>query len=252
VVVVGRDYSDEVERGEVIFQNPPPDMYLPRGDTLRLLVSLGAADERLPDVSGLDLDHARRTLAAMGIRIANVSREASDIHPQGTVIRTAPAAGTPLGEIDKEDENRVLAVAVVLSRGGSRLMMPDVRDLTLAQTRDTLEVYSLMVGEVTGVAEGAGLAEGDEPAEEARVVVTEQDPSPGRLVPAGSAVNLVLGPREVRRTRTPEAETARERPAARDEDVLEEEELEEVPIELPAEEAPAPRPAERDTVPAPR
>jgi beta-lactam-binding protein with PASTA domain len=251
VAVVGRDYSEEIERDEVLYQSPSPDMFLPRGDTLRVLVSLGPAEERVPDIAGLALDHARRTLAQMAMRVVNVSREASDIHPQGTVIRTDPPAGTPIGE-SREKESPDLAVAIVLSRGGSRLTMPDVRDLTLAQARDTLEVYSLMVGEVTGLAEETGLAEGEQPRGEGRVVVTVQEPSPGRLVPAGSAVNLTLGPREAGaaavRTAPP---SERERFAAPPDDVAPEEIPEELPEapERPAEEVPVPRPVPSDTTP---
>jgi serine/threonine-protein kinase len=250
VAVVGRDYSEEVDRDEVIYQSPPPDMYLPRGDTLRILASLGSAEERIPDVSGLDLDHARRTLAQIGIRIAGASREASDIHPQGTVIRTEPAAGTPIAEIGNGGDP-VLAVTVVLSRGGSRLTMPDVRELTLAQARDTLEVYSLTIGEVTGLEETTGLGESERARENARVVVTQQDPSPGRLVPAGSAVNLTLGPRETRRAAAAEVTppTEREGPDELPEEALEEEFPEEVPAELPDEELPGPRALPPDTTP---
>jgi serine/threonine-protein kinase len=250
VAVVGRDYSEEVDRDEVIYQSPPPDMYLPRGDTLRILASLGSAEERIPDVSGLDLDHARRTLAQIGIRIAGASREASDIHPQGTVIRTEPAAGTPIAEIGNGGDP-VLAVTVVLSRGGSRLTMPDVRELTLAQARDTLEVYSLTIGEVTGLEETTGLGESERARENARVVVTQQDPSPGRLVPAGSAVNLTLGPRETRRAAAAEVTppTEREGPDELPEEALEEEFPEEVPAELPDEELPGPRALPPDTAP---
>jgi serine/threonine-protein kinase len=250
VAVVGRDYSEEVDRDEVIYQSPPPDMYLPRGDTLRILASLGSAEERIPDVSGLDLDHARRTLAQIGIRIAGASREASDIHPQGTVIRTEPAAGTPIAETGNGGDP-VLAVTVVLSRGGSRLTMPDVRELTLAQARDTLEVYSLTIGEVTGLEETTGLGESERARENARVVVTQQDPSPGRLVPAGSAVNLTLGPRETRRAAAAEVTppTEREGPDELPEEALEEEFPEEVPAELPDEEPPGPRALPPDTTP---
>ena len=250
VAVVGRDYSEEVNRDEVIYQSPPPDMYLPRGDTLRILASLGSAEERIPDVSGLDLDHARRTLAQIGIRIAGASREASDIHPQGTVIRTEPAAGTPIAEAGNGGDP-VLAVTVVLSRGGSRLTMPDVRELTLAQARDTLEVYSLTIGEVTGLEETTGLSESERARENARVVVTQQDPSPGRLVPAGSAVNLTLGPREARRAAAAEVTppTEREVPDELPEEALEEEFPEEVPAELPDEELPGARALPPDTTP---
>ena len=187
VVVAGRDFSDDVEAGEVIYQDPPPDMYLPSGDTVRVLVSLGSAQEVVPDVTGLELELARQVFAGMRLPVAGIRREASDVHPQGTVIRTEPAAGAALGED--------ASITLVLSRGGSRLTMPSVSGLSLAEARDSLEVYSLTVGEVRTPGEGEAAA-----AEGSRVVVVEQDPRPGWLVPAGSAVNLTLGQRAPERT----------------------------------------------------
>ncbi len=184
VAVVGREYSDEVQRGEVIYQDPPPDMYLPRGDTLEVLASLGEASERIPDVTGLELDLARQVFAGLDLGVASVRREASDESPQGTVIRTEPAAGTPT----ERGEGGAAAVTLVISRGGSRLTMPNVRGLTLAAARDSLELYSLTVGGVTGLGEGEVTA-----AEGARIVVVGQEPRAGWLVPAGSAVALTLG-----------------------------------------------------------
>jgi beta-lactam-binding protein with PASTA domain len=218
VLAAGRDYSDDVDRGEVIYQDPPPDMYLPRGDTLRVLVSLGETEERVPDVAGLELELARQVFAGMSLPVTGVRREPSDVHPQGTVIRTEPAAGTA-----REEDT---AVTVILSRGGSRLTLPSVEGLSLAQARDTLEVYSLMVGEVTSAAEGEAA-----PPEGARIVVVKQDPGAGWLVPAGSAVNLTLGP-----AAPPRREAPVEEPADALEGNVDEAPAE--PAEIPAEEVP--------------
>jgi beta-lactam-binding protein with PASTA domain len=74
--------------------------------------------------------------------------------------------------------------------------MPDVRGLSLAAARDTLDVHTLTVGEVRTV-------RGGPTASEARVVVSAQNPQPGQRVRRGSAVRLELGERvaPVRETR---------------------------------------------------
>lgn len=178
VADVHRHYSDEVDGGKVIYQVPPPETYLQRGDTVSVLVSLGPARPVVPDLAGLEPDRARRILRSLGLESTPSRREASDLHPQGTVIETVPPAGTPAA--------RGTEVTLVLSRGGSFLAMPDVRGLPLAGARDTLEVHGLIVGEVTGVAEEQRAGEGI-------VVVAAQDPAAGRRVRAGSAVRLRLG-----------------------------------------------------------
>lgn len=181
----GRIHHAGVDSGEVIHQTPLPGTYHPRGDTLFLLVSLGAPDPTMPDLAGLEPDLARRVLERLGARLTPPRREASDLQPQGVVVETIPPGGSPLPAGTE--------VTLVLSRGGSFLTMPDVRGLTLPAARDSLSVYSLTVGEVVGI-EGEPVDAGTAAAD-AQIVVTAQDPAYGRRIRSGSAVRLTLGER---------------------------------------------------------
>lgn len=178
LVSAGNQASGDVAEGTVITQIPPPDSYLPRGDTLWTLVSAGPAELRMPDLVGLEPSLAETILSQLGLRATEPRRAPSDLHPQGTIIETIPPPGTRI--------ERRAPVTFVLSRGGSLLTMPDVRGLALAAARDTLDVYSLVVGEVTNLRQ-------EQAQEEGEVVVTSQEPRPGFRVPAGSAVRLELG-----------------------------------------------------------
>jgi beta-lactam-binding protein with PASTA domain len=104
------------------------------------------------------------------------------------VTGSVPPVGTTVGP--------GTPVTLILSGGGSFLPMPDVRGLSLAAARDTLDVHTLTVGEVRTV-------RGGPTASEARVVVSAQNPQPGQRVRRGSAVRLELGERvaPVRETR---------------------------------------------------
>jgi beta-lactam-binding protein with PASTA domain len=195
VVASGRQYSEDVEAGDVIYQIPPPGSYLAKGDTLFALVSLGSPVTRLPDLAGLDLDATRAILGRLGVDVAGVRREASELHPQNVVISSDPPAGTEITED--------LSVVLNLSRGGTMVDMPDVRGLPVAAARDSLEIFGLTVGEVTGVSV-ADTAVG----EGRQIVVTGQDPGPRHRIRSGSAVRLQLGPS------TAEAPAGRPRPAA--------------------------------------
>lgn len=179
VLETGRRYSAEVKEGHVIYQVPPPEFHLPRGDTLRALVSHGPVHTTVPDVAGLDAEMARSILHRLGLPTTPPRRAPSEFQPLGSVIETIPPIGTPVGPGTR--------VTMVLSRGGSILAMPNVRNLTLSEARDTLEVYSLTVGEVTNL-EGQPVS-----GEGSRVVVSGQEPAAGRNVRAGSAVRLQLG-----------------------------------------------------------
>ena len=182
VVASGRQYSDDVDEGDVIYQIPPPGNYLAAGDTVFALVSLGSQETRIPDLEGLDIENARSVLRQLGVEVAGIQREASELLPQNVVVRSDPPAGT---RIDEEDTSVVL----ILSRGGTIVEMPDVRGLPQAAARDTLEIFGLTVGEVTNVSVAdSGEVGGRE------IVVTGQEPGPRRPIPTGSAVRLELGP----------------------------------------------------------
>lgn len=203
VVESGGQYSGEIDAGEILYQIPPPETYLQRGDTLWVLVSLGEAAPTIPDLAGVEPEIANDVLARMGLATTASRRAPSDLHPQGTVVETVPPAGTAVGEDTR--------VTLVISRGGSFLEMPDVTGLPLAAARDSLESFGLSVGEVTGVG-------GEQATGEGSVVVVSQEPAAYRRVRAGSAVALGLGERP--REQRSEPATERE-PAPDDEGIVE-------------------------------
>jgi beta-lactam-binding protein with PASTA domain len=195
VVASGRQYSDRVDRGDVIYQIPPPGSYLAAGDTLFVLVSLGDQETRIPNLMGLDIEAARAILRQLDVDVAGIQRAPSELVPQNLVVLSEP----PFGTLVEED----MAVVLTLSRGGAMVDMPDVRGLSQAAARDTLEIFGLTVGEVTSLG-----ADTLDVAASARVVVTGQEPVPGRRIATGSAVRLQLGLEEevtVRRQGAPPA-----------------------------------------------
>ncbi|HJR54494.1 MAG TPA: PASTA domain-containing protein [Gemmatimonadota bacterium] len=243
VVATGRQYSDRVDGGDVIYQIPPPGSYLAAGDTLFVLVSLGEQETRIPNLMGLDLEAARAILRTLGVEVADVRRAASELVPQNLVVSSDPPSGT----LVEEDT----AVVLTLSRGGAMVDMPDVRGLPQAAARDTLEIFGLTVEEVTSVgADTVGTAS-------AQVVVTGQDPGPGRRIATGSAVRLQLGLEEEVALRPPPGQAGapvdmsaeetpeNERSRARDEPTAEpagEEPVDQAPADQAPPEVPVPDP----------
>lgn len=90
VAQVGEAYSDEVEKGRVISQNPP-DGTLFRSDPVSVVVSLGPETVQVPDVEGDDADDAKAELEAAGLTVRTVV-----LLPAGPndVLRQAPAEGS--------------------------------------------------------------------------------------------------------------------------------------------------------------
>ena len=180
LVESGRLAWEDVEEGRIVYQIPPPDFYLPRGDTVRVVVSRGPVRTEIPRIEGLQPELAGSILRGLGLSATPPRREFSNLHPEGAVIGSVPPVGTTVGP--------GTAVTLILSGGGSFLSMPDVRGLSLAAARDTLDLHTLTVGEVRNV-------RGGPTASEARVVVSAQNPQPGQRVRRGSAVRLELGER---------------------------------------------------------
>jgi serine/threonine-protein kinase len=82
----------------VIWQDPPAGVALPRGDSVRLVVSAGPPKIAVPDVRGYDLDLAQRLITAAGLRLELVDTVAmkstpAGLAPSGMVGGTTPAMG---------------------------------------------------------------------------------------------------------------------------------------------------------------
>jgi serine/threonine-protein kinase len=172
---------EDIDAGRIVYQIPPPDFYLPRGDTVRVVVSRGPVHTEIPRLEGLQPELAGSILQGLGLAPTPPRREFSNLHPEGVVVGSVPPAGTTV--------DPGTAVTLILSGGGSFLPMPDVRGLSLAAARDTLDLHSLTVGDVRNVRGGPTASD------QARVVVSGQEPLPGQRVRRGSAVRLELGER---------------------------------------------------------
>ncbi|MFI5281118.1 MAG: PASTA domain-containing protein [Gemmatimonadales bacterium] len=85
-----------VPEGQVIWQDPPPGVALPRGDSVQLIVSSGLPRVAVPDVRGYDMDVAQRLIVAAGLRVElvdTVKSTPASIAPPGVVSGTTPGAG---------------------------------------------------------------------------------------------------------------------------------------------------------------
>lgn len=96
--VTDRQPHPRVPAGMVIWQDPPAGVALPRGDSVRLVVSSGAPSVPVPDVRGYDMDMAQRLIAAAGLRVDLVDTVAmkstpSGLAPSGTAGGTTPVTG---------------------------------------------------------------------------------------------------------------------------------------------------------------
>jgi len=84
--------SPDVRRGAVVWQDPPPDMVMPPGQTVTLVLSAGPAPVKVPDVVGLAQPYAEKIFEAAGLKLGKVD-EVGGGDEAGGVLATRPSAG---------------------------------------------------------------------------------------------------------------------------------------------------------------
>ena len=96
VAIRAREPHPTAGVGEVIWQDPPRGVAVPRGDTVHLVLAGGPPRLAMPNVVGYDETFARALLTATGLSVELVdSVDVKDVLP-GTVVGTAPAPGESL------------------------------------------------------------------------------------------------------------------------------------------------------------
>ena len=89
--------SEQYEAGVVIDQSPAPDRQAKTGSTIKLTVSAGATEVRMPMLVNLTRQKAEQTLGALGLNLnIQIDERKDDIYTEGYVIETSPANGEPL------------------------------------------------------------------------------------------------------------------------------------------------------------
>lgn len=97
------EYSDTVEQGKVISQNPLAGSMAAKGDSVTILISRGPeqvlpVQVTVPDVYTYREDVAKQTLTNAGLKTSDSKTEYSDTIAEGCVIRQDVAAGTQVNE----------------------------------------------------------------------------------------------------------------------------------------------------------
>jgi beta-lactam-binding protein with PASTA domain len=86
-------FSDTVAKGSVIGTSPAIGSRVSKGSTVTLIVSKGAHEATVPQVTGSSLADAQSALRQAGLIPGKVVNQASTTIPTGIVISTTPAAG---------------------------------------------------------------------------------------------------------------------------------------------------------------
>ncbi len=166
--------DDEAEENEVVDQTPEPETQVAKSTLVTLIVSSGPEQVPVPDVSGRTVTEASNLLGQSGFTVGQTFEEVSDSVPEGRVIRTDPAAETPL--------DRGSTVNLVVSTGSATVEVPSVTGLEEAAAIDLLEDAGFDVNVLTLLTDDA----------QQDGIVDSQDPPGNSQAEPGSTVTIVV------------------------------------------------------------
>jgi serine/threonine-protein kinase len=125
--------SDTVPEGVVIRQEPAAGTNVSANTAVTLYVSSGATEVTVPNVISIQEAAAVALIEAQGLTIGTITVVSSATVPEGIVIASDPAIGQklPLGSV----------VNLTLSNG--KVLVPDVRNLTVLEARTILTATTI-------------------------------------------------------------------------------------------------------------
>jgi eukaryotic-like serine/threonine-protein kinase len=161
-------YSQTWPVGTVSRQIPQEGMPIVPGKPVDITLSDGPQPIPVPDVHGESCPAAKATLAEHHLKGKCVD-VFHDTIPSGEVVTTVPVPGTV------EKQNTVVTIEV--SKGPQPILLPDVRGFRVADATKTLQDLGFKVSI---------------PNYNPRGHVFDESPAPGKKIPKGSTVTLIL------------------------------------------------------------
>jgi beta-lactam-binding protein with PASTA domain/predicted Ser/Thr protein kinase len=164
---VHRRFSTTVEKGVVISQSPAAGTHVQKNESVRLNVSKGLPQVRVPSVIGKTRDDAVSTLVNAGLKAQPVVLVHSN-KPEGTVTAQDPVGGETIVQGSR--------VRINVSSGPADVAVPSVIGLSFDQASAALQNEGFAVART--------FVDSDEPKG------TVVDQSPSGSAPPGSTINL--------------------------------------------------------------
>lgn len=173
-VQIDEQFDDKTPAGQVIAQSPEGGATVKEQRVVRLSVSKGGEEVKVPDVRGLSRLSAESRIKTLGLLVGSVYEKESD-QEAWTVLEQEPAPG---GRVHKGQ-----SVALTISKGKAIKLVgvPDFTGGTLAAAEARLRQMKLAVGTVKR-----------EKSRQAEGTILRQTPRAGMEVDEGTTVDFVL------------------------------------------------------------
>ena len=170
----GKNYSD-YPKGVIFKQEPLPDKVVKKGRDIKVWVSLGKDEYKVPDFIGYNLIQVKSELEKEGVEVGDVAFIKSNL-PYNTIVATNPRVGAHMPKSEK------ISFLVSNFENRAETIMPDVEGMSLSEAKRVLEDKNLILGTVH-YERIVGLDPG---------IVIEASIAPKKKVTAGTTVDLVV------------------------------------------------------------
>ncbi len=136
--------SQKIEKGKIVSQTPSKNSKVKKGRTVRVILSAGNTELKVPDLKGLSYKEAKTLLSEMGLQISKGDEVDSDSVAEGLIASQYPSAKT---KVDKGD-----IITVNISKGKKDAVIPKLVGTTFTSESDvsaTLSKYGYKLGKVS-------------------------------------------------------------------------------------------------------
>lgn len=179
--------SDTYPAGTIYDQNPKPPKKVKEDTKIKLKISKGVKEVKIPDVTQCTKAEAEQKLTALGLLVMTYQK-ADDTVPIGNVIYTDPAADSTIRVGD-----RVTVYIAAEPIGDREVETPDFTNLLLNSPEMLQKLNSKQLTRGTVTKMESSLPVG---------TIMVQDPAPGTKIKVGTKVNFVISQGETIKTYT--------------------------------------------------
>lgn len=167
-------FSETVDAGVVLSQDPVAGTSLAEGKTVTLTVSQGPPPVPVPtDLAGKTIDQASASLVAAGLKLGVVTDAFDETVAKGTVLSVADGVGV---EMPKGS-----AIGLIVSAGPKPRTIPEIAGKPIAEVAPQLESLGLKVVRVEEFSDTV-----------AEAVVISSTPAAGQTAAKGSTVTVTV------------------------------------------------------------
>ncbi|SKA92376.1 serine/threonine protein kinase [Caloramator quimbayensis] len=173
---VANRVSDKKPAGEVIRTYPAENTTVKQNSTVRVVISTGPKEVKVPDLTNLDLIAAESLIKRNALKIGVIERKNSDEVSKDLIISQSPEKGTMVQEGTE--------ISIIISDGPELKLVtvPSLLGKSLDEAKNELKKYNLSLGTISYSVDN-NYADG---------VVIDQDVAPNVQVREKTIINITI------------------------------------------------------------